>query len=73
MALTENVGSADRLIRFIVGGLLAAWGLFGAGVSSGLGILALVVGVVLIATGVLNFCPLFKLLGINSRGSNTNG
>ncbi len=68
MALIKNVGSTDRIIRLVAGAALAAWGLFGAGVTSGLGILALVVGIVFIATGLLNFCPIFKLLGINSSG-----
>jgi len=66
MALVRNVGSVDKIIRLVVGALLAAWGLLGAGLSSTIGLIALVVGVVLIATGVINFCPLFKIIGISS-------
>lgn len=70
MALVKNVGSVDKIIRLVVGALLALWGLLGAGLASTFGVLALIVGVVLIATGFMNFCPLFKILGISSiRGS----
>ncbi len=71
MALARNVGSIDKIVRFVVGGLLAAWGLLGAGLASTVGIVALVVGVVLIATGIINFCPLFKILGISSFRANS--
>ena len=66
MGLVRNVGSADKIIRLIAGVALAAWGFLGAGLSSTIGIVALVVGVILIATGLLNFCPLFKIVGISS-------
>lgn len=71
MALVRNVGSIDKIIRLVVGVLLAAYGLLGAGLASTIGIIALVVGAVLMATGVISFCPLFKILGISSfRGNN---
>ncbi len=66
MGLVRNVGSADKIVRLIAGVALAAWGFLGAGLSSTIGIVALVVGVILIATGLLNFCPLFKIVGISS-------
>lgn len=70
MALARNVGSIDKIIRLVVGVLLAAWGFLGAGLASTIGVLAVVVGVILIATGVINFCPLFKILGISSLRGN---
>ncbi len=66
MALPHNVGSVDKTIRLVAGLLLAAFGIFGAGLSSTVGIIALVVGAVLVVTGVVNFCPIFKILGISS-------
>jgi len=66
MALGRNVGSVDKIIRLVTGVALAAWGFLGAGLSSTIGLVALVVGIVLIATGLINFCPLFKILGISS-------
>ena len=72
MNLTKNVGSIDKTIRLVAGLLLAAYAILGAGLSSAMGILALVVGVVLIVTGVVNFCPLFKILGISSTKIHSN-
>lgn len=66
MALTRNVGSVDKIIRLVVGIVLIAWGFLGAGISTTIGIIAMVVGVVLVLTGLINFCPLFRLLGISS-------
>ncbi|MCP9451017.1 MAG: DUF2892 domain-containing protein [Nitrospira sp.] len=63
--MTCNVGGVERPIR-IVGGLL----LIGVGALAelppvGMGI-ALTVGVVLLVTGAVQYCPLTALLGINT-------
>ncbi|HTT12404.1 MAG TPA: DUF2892 domain-containing protein [Burkholderiaceae bacterium] len=55
-----NVGFLDRLIR-IVGGLA----LIALAVSQTLGPWAYI-GIIPLATGVLRFCPLYRLLGWNS-------
>jgi hypothetical protein len=55
-----NVGSTDRILRLVagigiaIGGVIfeSYWGL---------------IGVVLIATAVFQFCPLYPLLGINTN------
>lgn len=62
----RNVGSIDKIIRLVAGVALAAWGVLGAGLATTLGLVATVVGAVLIVTGAFNFCPLFKILGISS-------
>ena len=51
MALTRNVGSIDKIIRLVVGIALIAWGFLSTGLSTTVGIIALLVGVVLIVTG----------------------
>lgn len=66
MALTKNVGKIDKSIRLIAGALLVLWALFGASSASALSVVALVAGIVLIATGLINFCPVFKILGVSS-------
>ena len=68
----RNVGSIDKIIRLIVGIALSVWGFFFAGIGTTVGIIAGIVGVVLILTGLLNFCPLFKVLGISSFRRSTN-
>ncbi len=63
--MKPNVGTVDRAIRAIVGiALIAALPL---GLLQGTpGIVALVVGVVLVGTAVLRWCPPYALLGINT-------
>ena len=63
----RNVGSVDKTIRLVVGIALLALAFLGlGGLSTTAGIVAAVVGVILLATGLLNFCPLFKIFGISS-------
>lgn len=63
--MKPNMGTADRTIRAVIGiAALAAWPL---GLLPGtLGIVALVAGVILIATVVTGWCPPYDLLGINT-------
>ncbi len=66
--MTCNIGTADRLIRFAVGLVLVALTLL-TGFAAGSGWLwwaALVVGVVMLATAGLRFCPLYSLLGMRT-------
>lgn len=61
----NNVGSVDRAIRGLVGiALLAAY--FMGAVMGIWAWLALIVGVVMLATAVLGWCPPYSLLGINT-------
>ena len=63
--MKHNMGTVDRAIRALVGiAAIAAWAL---GLLEGtLATIALVVGVVLIATAVLRWCPPYALIGINT-------
>ena len=66
--MKPNMGTADRVIRVIVGiAAIAAWAL---GLAEGtLGIIALVVGVVMIATAAFRWCPPYALIGLNTGAS----
>lgn len=58
--LISNLGLADRRVRLALGLTLLAVGLaFGSWWGA--------VGVVLVATGVLGFCPLYRLAGLSTR------
>jgi membrane-bound ClpP family serine protease len=60
-----NMGGADRAIRGIVGIILLV--LYFMGSVAGIwGWLALIVGVVLLATAALGWCPPYSLLGIST-------
>jgi len=55
-----NVGGIDRVLRIIVGALLVALAAMGT-----IGVWGYI-GVVLLATGLVRFCPVYPLLGINT-------
>lgn len=63
-----NMGSADRIIRLIIGAALLAAVYFGKiDHSTPLGIIAIIVGAVFIVTAVIAFCPAYLPLGIRTR------
>lgn len=55
-----NVGTLDRIIRILVGGLFIALAYFGVIGSWGY------IGIIPLATGLLKWCPLYTLLGIQT-------
>ncbi len=57
--MKTNVGRADKVLRIVLGFALIAWALMGGPVWAWIGMLPL-------ATGLFNFCPLYALLGIQS-------
>ncbi len=65
--MVKNVGSIDKIIRLVLGFGLGAWAILGLGLGSSMSYIALAVGVILIATALMNFCPLFRILGISSN------
>ncbi|WP_298121795.1 DUF2892 domain-containing protein [Flavobacterium sp.] len=59
------MGTADKIIRLIIAAVLAF--LFYNGTITGiLGIVAVVAATVFALTSLVNFCPLYTLLGINT-------
>lgn len=58
--MTRNVGGIDKIARIVVGALLIVLALTGT-----IGVWGWI-GVVPLATGLLNTCPAYKLLGINT-------
>ena len=63
--MKKNMGTADKIIRLIVAAVLAF--LFYNGTITGtLGIVAVFVAIVFALTGLVSFCPLYTLLGINT-------
>ena len=60
MSITPNVGSADKIARLVVGALLIVLAL-----TNVIGVWGWI-GVVPIATALMNWCPAYTLLGINT-------
>ncbi|HPG41781.1 MAG TPA: DUF2892 domain-containing protein [bacterium] len=58
--MTKNIGSKDRMIRLVVGVLLIVIGIF---TNSWLDL----IGVLLVVTALIRFCPLYIPLKINTN------
>ena len=61
-----NESTTDRAIRVVAGAVLAGLGFAGV-IPGAWGIAAGAVGVVLIATGAIGFCPIYAALGMSTR------
>ncbi len=60
MEFSKNVGSTDKIARLVIGALLIVLALTGTiGVWGWLGL-------ILVGTALLNFCPIYRVLGMNT-------
>ena len=57
--MKANIGQTDKWIRIVVGVALIVWAATGGPVWAWIGVIPL-------ATGLVNFCPLYRMLGINT-------
>lgn len=57
--MKSNVGGIDKILRIVVGLAIIGWGY---SAQSWWG----AVGLVPLATALINFCPIYPLLGINT-------
>lgn len=62
--MKRNESNQDRGIRAVVGIIALLIGLFAVG--GFLRALLIIVGLVLLITAAVGFCPLYRLLGINT-------
>ena len=60
--MTKNVGSIDKIARIIAGAVLLALAVFGIGTPWTW------IGIVPLATGLMNWCPAYTLIGVNTCG-----
>lgn len=58
--MEKNVGGIDRILRIVVGAALIAWVLLASGPVWAW------IGIVPLLTGLFNFCPVYRLIGINT-------
>lgn len=60
MEITKNMETADKIARFVLGGLLIVLALTGTiGVWGWLGL-------ILVTTAFINFCPLYRIVGFKT-------
>lgn len=67
--MTVNVGTLDRLFRFVLGAILIIAPFVGGLAlfdSSTAKIVAVVVGLVMVGTSAMRFCPLYRVFGIRT-------
>jgi hypothetical protein len=57
--MKSNVGGIDKVLRIVAGIALIAWALTGGPVWAWIGIVPL-------ATGLMGWCPLYPLVGLNT-------
>ena len=62
--MKENVGNTDRIIRIIAGILILSSVVLIDGNARWFGL----IGIVPLATGLMRWCPAYRLLGMNTCG-----
>jgi len=62
--MTKNVGSADRIVRVILGLVILSYLFIGEGNARFLGL----IGLVPLLTAAMGNCPLYSLIGLNTCG-----
>ncbi len=64
--MKKNMGKMDKMIRVIIALLIAI--LFYMDIISGtLGIVLMVAAIIFVLTSLINFCPLYAVLGIKTN------
>ena len=63
--MKNNIGYIDRFVRIILSVVFAAL-YFMEVITGTIGLILLIAGGVLLATALIDFCPIYKILGINT-------
>jgi hypothetical protein len=66
--MNQNMGTTDRLIRALLVAPALVAAAFLAGFGSVLGVVAIVLAVVMLATAAVGFCPLYVPLHLHTDG-----
>jgi hypothetical protein len=64
--MKSNVGSADKIIRILLAIVIAVL-YFTKVISGTTGIILLVLGGIFLLTALINFCPIWAMLGISTK------
>jgi len=62
--MTANVGSADRVVRVIIGLVILSYLFIGEGSARYFGL----IGLVPLLTAAIGYCPLYSIIGMNTCG-----
>lgn len=67
--MTTNIGSVDRIFRLVLGIILLAapfvsgLAMFESGAAT---LISVILGIVMVATSAMKFCPLYRIFGIQT-------
>ena len=64
--MKRNMGNTDKIIRLIVAAILAFL-VYNGNVTGTLSIVLLVVAIVFALTSLLNYCPLYSIVKVNTH------
>ena len=65
--MEKNEGMIDRVVRVILGIALVLGGVYvSMSMANWLGWIAVLIGLVLLVTGTVGVCPLYRILGIKT-------
>lgn len=64
--MKANVGKLDRMIRVVLGLLTLVAGIFDWFDDGTVSTIGIIVGIVLLVSAVVGFCPLYRFLGIRT-------
>ena len=67
--MKKNMGSTDRSIRIVIALILVVL-YFMETITGTLGYIGLAVAAIFLLTSLINFCPLYTLLGVNTCKTN---
>jgi hypothetical protein len=69
--MKKNIGTTDKIIRLVLAAIIAV--VYFTGIITGtLGIVLLAVAVVLALTSLINFCPLYAVIGMSTCSTDKN-
>lgn len=66
--MVKNVGSPDKIARYAIA-VVAVIAALLVGAGSVLGIILFVVAVIMVGTALLGFCPIWRIIGVNTNKS----
>jgi len=66
--MVKNVGSPDKIARYVIAVVAVIVALM-VGAGSVLGIMLFVVAAVMVVTALLGFCPIWRIIGVNTNKS----
>jgi hypothetical protein len=71
--MTENMGSTDRIIRFVIALVIAVAYFFGYITATWAVWTFGIIAAVMLATSLFGYCPLYSLFGISTKERTLSG